>query len=379
MTLALSLILVLFLAYANGSNDNFKGVATLFGSKTTTYRKALIWATITTAMGSIVSLFLAKSLLATFSGKGLVPDAVVTMKSFSLAVVAAAAATVMLATRLGFPISTTHALTGALVGAGFLASPTGVNLNKLGGAFFMPLLLSPIVAVASSIAIYPLFRLLRIRSGVKKESCLCVGTQVIGPVPAGMGKDQAIAFYAGQTTVPTITIGTEASCMDRYKGNVMGINIPFLLDQFHYLSAGIVCFARALNDTPKIAAVLFAGALLPPQIAIGSVALLMGIGGWINSKKIADTMSLKVTEMNAGQGFTANLVTGVLVTLASNWGLPVSTTHVSCGSLFGIGTVTKKAHWKMILSILLAWVTTLPVAAVLGAATFSLLNRGNLL
>ena len=64
----------------------------------------------------------------------MVPDSIVTLKSFSLAVVLAAAATVMLATRIGIPISTTHALTGALMGAGWLASPEGVNLARLGSS-----------------------------------------------------------------------------------------------------------------------------------------------------------------------------------------------------------------------------------------------------
>ena len=59
-------------------------------------------------------------------------------------------------------------------------------------------------------------------------------------------------------------------------------------------------------------------------------------------------MSKKITSMNSGQGFTANLVTGLLVTTASIHGMPVSTTHVSVGSIFGIGTVTKNANYKMI-------------------------------
>ena len=74
--MALVIILFLttcFLAYANGANDNFKGVATLFGSGTTSYRSAIRWATFTTFMGSVCSIFLAEQLLKNFSGKGLVP------------------------------------------------------------------------------------------------------------------------------------------------------------------------------------------------------------------------------------------------------------------------------------------------------------------
>ena len=67
---------------------------------------------------------------------------------------------------------------------------------------------------------------------------------------------------------------------------------------------------------------------------------------------------------------TANLVTSMLVIFASKFGMPVSTTHVSCGSLFGIGAVTRQAKWKTIFQILTAWLTTLPVAAILGAGCF---------
>ncbi len=74
--------------------------------------------------------------------------------------------------------------------------------------------------------------------------------------------------------------------------------------------------------------------------------------------------------MNVGQGLTANLVTAFLVLVASRFGLPVSTTHVSCGALFGIGTVTRQARWKTIRTIIAAWVTTLPIAALLSGLSY---------
>ena len=127
--LALIAFVGLLLAYANGANDNFKGVATLFGSGTADYRRALIWATITTALGSVTALVLARGLLQSFTGKGLVSPATVGDPSFPAAVALAAGLTVLLATRLGFPVSTTHALIGAMVGAGAVVTksvPPGV-------------------------------------------------------------------------------------------------------------------------------------------------------------------------------------------------------------------------------------------------------------
>lgn len=370
MELFLAISVGLLLAYANGANDNFKGVATLFGSKTTSYRRALAWATVTTLAGSITALMVARSLLAAFSGKGLVPPQLVADPRFSMAVALAAGATVFLATRLGFPISTTHALIGGLIGAGFLASPTGINAARLGSGFFLPLLTSPFIATFAVLAVYPPLSHLRRRLGIQQETCVCVGTEVVAVVPASLGAAQAITTL----TPPTISAGTDATCWVRYQGRFLGISARPVLDAAHYLSAGVVSFARGLNDTPKIAALLLAGKMLAPDTAILGVALAIGMGGLLSARRVAETMSHRITAMNPGQGFAANIVTGLLVVVASRLGLPVSTTHVSCGSLFGIGAATRQIRWKIFGEILLAWIITLPVAAILGALAISALR-----
>ncbi|MCP5004658.1 MAG: inorganic phosphate transporter, partial [Planctomycetes bacterium] len=94
----MSLLLILFLAtcflaYSNGANDNFKGVATLCGSKTTHYKPAIWWATITTFAGSATSIFFAHALVKTFSGKGLVPDFISASPEFLTAVAIGSAIT----------------------------------------------------------------------------------------------------------------------------------------------------------------------------------------------------------------------------------------------------------------------------------------------
>ncbi|MGH7819895.1 MAG: inorganic phosphate transporter, partial [Candidatus Binatia bacterium] len=86
-------------------------------------------------------------------------------------------------------------------------------------------------------------------------------------------------------------------------------------------------------------------------------------------------MSHRITEMERGEAFAGNLATAVLVLAASWLALPVSTTHVSCGSLFGIGALTGRARWKTIGEILGAWVATLPLGAVLGAGAGLLVSR----
>ena len=109
---------------------------------------------------------------------------------------------------------------------------------------------------------------------------------------------------------------------------------------------------------------------------LGIVAVAMALGGLFNARRVANTMSHKLTDMNPGQGFAANLSAALLVTTATLHGLPVSTTHVSVGALLGMGTVTNQAKWKTVLPVLASWVVTLPVAASLSAAFYHLLQIG---
>jgi PiT family inorganic phosphate transporter len=364
LTLALIVFAVLFLAYSNGANDNFKGAATLFGSGTTNYKKALAWATVTTLAGSLLALVLARGLVEAFKGKGLVPDAVTQEPAFVLAVSLGAALTVMLATWTGLPVSTTHALTGGLLGAGLMASPSEVRLSSLGTAFVLPLLFSPVVALLLTVLVYPSFRLARRKLGVTTQSCVCVGTvyEEVRPRPDGT--------LALVRTGAVVEIGKMSDCVERYQGQMLGVQAGPVLDGLHYLSGGAVGFARGLSDTPKIVALLLAGETVQPNLGLALMALVMAIGGILNARKVAETLSRKITRMNPGQGFTANLVTALLVAGASRLGLPVSTTHVACGSLFGVGLVNRTARWQMILTILLAWVTTLPIGAAVGAVLY---------
>ena len=178
MTILITLfVTTCFLAYANGANDNFKGVATLFGSGTTNYRRAIAWATITTFMGSICSIFLAEKLLKNFTGKGLVPIEITASPEFLAAVAMGAGLTVLLTALRGLPISTTHSLVGGLVGSGIMAVGSQVNFNFLGKTFFIPLLISPLIAVCLAAIVYVVFRTIINHFGINKEWCVCVGKQ----------------------------------------------------------------------------------------------------------------------------------------------------------------------------------------------------------
>lgn len=356
MTVVLALIFAVALAYANGANDNFKGVATLFGSGVVDYAKALNWATAATFAGSLAAIGITAHLVEAFSGKLFVNAATLALPGFGLAVCAACALTVLIATRVGAPISTTHALAGSLLGAAFAAPDSLINWGKAGKAIFLPLAVGPLVAIAAAVILYALLTRLRQALGITRETCVCVGETW---VPQG----QAAAFAGIQVTVDQAQV-----CRERYQGAVLGFSAQRLLDRLHYVSAGLVSFTRGVNDTPKIVALtLLALPVVKGAGAFAAAGLAIAIGGLLGARRVAETMSKKITALNPGQGLSANLVTSALVLAASPLGLPLSTTHVSCGALFGIGAVTGQARWKTIAGIFAAWLITLPLAAVLGA------------
>ncbi len=201
--------------------------------------------------------------------------------------------------------------------------------------------------------------------------CLCLEDN-----PPALVQLEANGVMKLRASGVTLTADQLERCEERYQGRLLEFDAQKLLDKLHFLSAGLVGFARGLNDTPKIVALLVAAAGLgiPMPASLSLVGIVMAIGGLLAARKVAVTMSDRIVQMNHGQGFTANLVTAFLVTVASRFGVPVSTTHVSCGSLFGLGAVTGTARWRMILGITLAWLVTLPAAAGL-AALVSLVAR----
>ena len=356
------------LAFANGANDNFKGVATLHGSRRLTYRGALGLATLTTLAGSLSAIAVATGLARRFSGKGLVPDGVVGDPGFMLAVAIGAALTVLLATRLAFPISTTHALTGALVGGGLvMAGAASVSYSALAASFAIPLLLSPLVALVLAAGVHAGLRRVVARLQASAPACLCsVTAEPVAALPGGSLLRIQVA--------PLLHVAAVEACERHGARRLFTLDPRRVLDGLHLVSAGAVGFARGLNDTPKIAGVIVASQVLSPDFAMALLAVAIAAGGLVAARAVARTLSFDITGMDEREGLSANLVTAALVVLASPFGLPVSTTHVSCGALFGIGASSGEARWRTIATIVSAWAVTLPAGALLAALAALALN-----
>ncbi|MBD2454177.1 inorganic phosphate transporter [Nostoc sp. FACHB-87] len=317
--LIISLFLAtLFLAYSHGANDNFKGVATLFGSGITSYQTAIVWATIMTFAGAVVSIFVAGTLVQNFSGQGIFPDEIANVPEIHLAVAIASGVTVLMAALTGFPISTTHSLTGGLLGAGLVAIGLKVNFSVLLRYFVLPLVLSPIIAILLAAGLYKLF----------------------------VYTDSKFNLLSNQK----------------------------LVDTLHFISAAVVSFARGFSQTPKLVSIILIIEYFSIQGGMLTIAMAMGLGGLLNSQRIAATMSTRLATIDSTQGLSANFVTGFLAIAATYFGLPISTTHVAVSSIVGAGLTAKQVYLRVFWQIIFAWIFTLPATAIISGIAYRLLQ-----
>lgn len=321
--LLLALLAGVAIAWNNGANDVSKGVATLVGTGVTNLKRATTWGTAWTAAGALAGALVARAMLDTF-GSALLTDLAAPALSSAVSTMLGAAAWLALATRLGLPVSTTHALVGAIMGTALVAwGPRSLQWNTLVYKVAMPLAFSPLVALALTIAV------------VKGWTRL---------VPA------------------------------RANRSVSTVN------RLHWLTAGFTSFARGLNDAPKLVALtVTATVLAAPGLAVPGqapaaaifalLALSMAMGGLFAGRRVTRVMASDITTLKHGEGFAANLVSSILVGAGAVLGLPMSTTHVASCAVIGTGATRSGAlQMKTVGTIAAAWIVTLPAAAGMAAA-----------
>jgi PiT family inorganic phosphate transporter len=372
MTAALLLVLVVgaLLAYANGSNDVSKGVATLVGSGVTDYRRAIAWGTAWTAVGGLLGAVLSGAMLTTF-GNGLLSPGTTPTFAGGLAVLIGAAGWVLLATRTGLPVSTTHALVGALVGVAALAyGVDAVEWSALGAKVLLPLMVSPF---ASLLITGALLSATRRRPFAVDTWAACVCAEVepamvsVRAIPG-----QSVASLS-QPHHLRITTGSADACA---KSQPAALRLT--VDHIHWLTSGATSLARGMNDGPKMvalvaaASVLLGGTTVSDGTLFGLVTAAMAMGSLLAGRRVTHVLAEKVTAIDHREGFAANLVTAGLVIAGAAYGLPMSTTHVSSGGIFSAGALRGSLNRKTLRDILLAWVVTLPAAAIIGMAAYAL-------
>ncbi|VAX11702.1 Probable low-affinity inorganic phosphate transporter [hydrothermal vent metagenome] len=353
------LVLVLLLSWSNGANDISKGIATLVGNGCANARMAVLWGTFCTTLGGLVALLWGAALIKTFSSAFLAASFTVDLR-FIASTLIGAAGWVFVATRLGWPVSTTHALLGGVVGAVWaVAGFSGLQMDAVSKKALLPLLISPLIAIGLCAGLLVAARYLAQR--------------VPGWTPGCCDEDEWRQNpYACESRDEKIKQQSLSWRGKAWTG-------------LHWFSSGLTSFARGLNDVPKIAAFLILIASLSPalsqQLGSGSsgpiilVTMVMAAGSLLGSFRVLNILAHRVVPLDASQGLTANIGTSMLVLLASPLGIPVSTTHVSTGSLLGVRWYDriKPSQGDALKTILFAWLVTLPVAAGLAVLAAAIL------
>lgn len=343
--------LLFLVCFTNGANDVSTAIATLAGAGLTSIKGAIAWGTLWTVAGALAGLVWGGAIINNIS-ESIYIDTHDFALPAALAVALSPILWVALATWRKWPVSTTHAIVGGLVGAGLIAyGAQGMDWGIILLKIALPLLISPFMAIALAWFLTPALEKTAKFSG-RIRLCLT-------PVP------KLALVNANRRMQEPLEDCLVCACDSPQAGLTHGITLS--LDNMHWLTSGLLSFARGLNDTPKLIAIvmpfLMLDNLVAPAWLFFWAAVAIGLGSWIAGRNITEVLGFNVTKMNHEQGFSANLVSSFLVIGASRFGLPVSTTHVSSSAIMGVGIAGKNGlNIKTVISMLFAWLITAPVA-----------------
>jgi PiT family inorganic phosphate transporter len=164
---------------------------------------------------------------------------------------------------------------------------------------------------------------------------------------------------------------------------------PFAVDRsfrlLQFVSASLYSLGHGGNDAQKtmgiIAVLLFSQGMLGPSFHVPFWVVItcqaaMGLGTLFGGWRIVKTMGSRITRLTPMQGFCAETGGAITLFLATHMGVPVSTTHTITGAIIGVGAArrTSAVRWGIAGGIVVAWVVTLPAAALIAAAAYALVG-----
>jgi inorganic phosphate transporter, PiT family len=302
-------------------------------------------------------------MVATF-GHGLISPGMTPTFAPALATLCGATAWVLIATRAGLPVSTTHAIVGSVAGVAALAYGTGaVQWSVLFRKVALPLLISPAAA-------FVLTGVLLRSSIARRAQCVCAELVTSFPAVAPPGFSKSVAVAPDWRL--NLGTGTLGECAVHRPGA-----LRLTLDHVHWLTSGATSLARGMNDAPKIVALLLgavslAGTSLSTPSLFAVVTVAMVAGSLAAGRRVTRLLAENVASMDHRQGLGANFVTAVLVIVGALRGLPMSTTHVSSGGIIGAGAQNDSLNRRTLKEMALAWVVTVPGAADLGMTVYGI-------
>ena len=303
--------------FTNGFHDTANAMATSIATGALRPKVAVSIAGVLNLVGAFLSVEVAKTI-----SSGLVDDTKITPTVIFGGLVGAILWN-MLTWLLGLPSSSSHALFGGLIGATWVAAGTGaVKFGAVVTKVLLPAVISPILAgLIALAATYLAYRI--------------TARGAAGTVKRG--------FKYGQI-----------------------------------VSASMVALAHGTNDAQKTMGIITltlitAGALPagsgPPSWVILSAGLAIALGTYLGGWRIIQTLGKRVSEIQTPQGFAAETASAAVILASSHGGFALSTTQVATGSIFGAGAGRRLAsvQWGVAGQMALAWLLTLPAAAIVGA------------
>ena len=410
--LALACVFGLFMAWGIGANDVANAMGTSVGSRALTLKQAILVAAVFEFTGA----YLAGGEVTSTIRKGIIDPEVLKgspelLIYGMLAALLAAATWLAIASRRGWPVSTTHSIVGAIVG--FAAVGISVDAVAWGkvGTIAASWVVSPLLAGSIAFALFmsvkhlvldhedtfnravkyiPLYMFLV--GFMISMVTLLKGLKHIGvDIDFGMGSKFTNAMVvssfigAGVAVLGSILLRTAK----RTAGDINSIeNVERVFGILMIFTACAMAFAHGSNDvanavgpiaavvsTVQSGGVIGAKSAMPWWVlAIGAVGIVFGLAtyGW----RVMQTIGRKITELTPSRGFAAELAAASTVVLASATGLPISTTHTLVGAVLGVGLArgVEALHLPTVGAIVTSWVVTLPAGAGLSVLFFYLLK-----
>jgi len=389
-----------YMAWNIGANDVANSMASAVGAKAITIRQAVFIAGILNVVGAT---FIGAHVTNTIR-KGIVSTDVLTDPHLALigalSALLAAALWVSFATWRSLPVSTTHSIVGAMIGFGIMAGGFSViNWGKL-GAVVASWVISP---VFSLVIAYVMFKTIVLFVLSKKDP---FGRALkYSPFFIGIALFVVVLSFLFKTPLgKKLSIGTPAALVIALViAGILGYFCKLLLvryfrnrntaseeDIFRKIQIGTSCYvalAQGANDVANaigpLAVIYFlvktggVGAKVPVPIFLllfGGVGIACGIG--MAGHRVMDTIGRKITTLTNTRGFSVDFAAATTVLVASKMGLPVSTTHAAVGGVMGVGLARglEAVNFRIIFSIMVYWVLTVPASAITSMVIFKILQ-----
>lgn len=401
--------LALYMAWGIGANDVANAMGTSVGSGALTLRGAIIVAATLEFSGA----FLAGGHVTDTVRKGMLDMDLVALSPDllvygMLAALAAAATLLLIASFRGLPISTSHAIVGAIIGFGTVAF--GVDAVAWGKVIQIVLswITSPLLGGVLAFLIFHLIRRLILNQEDPTDQARIYGPWffflvffIIGLVTLFKGlKNLHLDFDLGTSLLLSIGLGIVGFALGTLfirrvarsvaaeggqDSGTRGVERVFVVLQI--LTACAVAFAHGSNDVANAIGPLAAivnseqgadlvqkSAVAPWMLALGGVGIVFGLATW--GYRVMETIGRKITELTPSRGFAAELAAAMTIVLASRLGIPVSTTHILVGGVLGVGLARGigALDLRVVGQVLVSWVATLPLAAFLSIGFFYLIK-----